>query len=186
MLPWLNPAALSTACCMYTSHHFCLVDTKRCEQYAEALERCVRSGLTAVHSNDENAIEVYARLQEEGRLPLRVYLTLPHDELDKEQPVAGKGDGGSGGGAGKPKPWSGDGGLLSWNRVKLFSDGSLGTCAIYLSLLDPGSVHACRAQKPGTLGTWGLRSSRSLKRRKKNIYFPLAPLGINRVAVWFS
>lgn len=35
----------------------------RCDQFAEALERCVRSGLTAVHSNDENASQVYARLQ---------------------------------------------------------------------------------------------------------------------------
>lgn len=85
-----------------------------------------------MHSNDENAVEVYARLQTEGRLPVRVYLTLPHDELDKEQPAAGKTGGGTvtgGGDAGKPKPWSGDGGLLSWNRVKLFSDGSLGAFA---------------------------------------------------------
>ena len=105
----------------------------RCEQYAEALQRCVTRGLTAVHTNDENAVQVYARLQEEDRLPVRVYLTMPHDELDKEHPAARKiGSGATTGGvddAGKPKPWSGDKGLLSWNRVKLFSDGSLGACA---------------------------------------------------------
>lgn len=118
----------------------------RCEQYAEALQRCVTKGLTAVHTNDENAVEVYARLQEEGRLPVRVYLTMPHDELDKEQPAAGKS--GGGGDAGKPKPWSGDEGLLSWNRVKLFSDGSLGACAVSAQLREcPTYVqHENRAQ----------------------------------------
>lgn len=35
----------------------------RCDQFAEALGRCVRSGLTAVHTNDEDAIGIYARLQ---------------------------------------------------------------------------------------------------------------------------
>ncbi|CAM9621649.1 unnamed protein product [Laminaria digitata] len=54
----------------------------RCDQFAEALGRCVRSGLTAVHSNDDDAVDVYARLQEEGRLPLRVFLTMPHEELE--------------------------------------------------------------------------------------------------------
>lgn len=98
----------------------------------------MRSGLTAVHSNDENAVEVYAKLQEAGRLPVRVYLTLPHDELDKGQPGANKRKGGGRGtddcNAGKPKPFSGDEQLLSWNRVKLFSDGSLGACAVPASL----------------------------------------------------
>ncbi|CAN0423626.1 unnamed protein product, partial [Ectocarpus sp. 13 AM-2016] len=67
-----------------------------------------------------------------GRLPVRVYLTLPHEELDKDNPVADNSGGGgrkdSVGGVcdEKPTPWSGDGGLVSWNRVKLFSDGSLG------------------------------------------------------------
>ncbi|CAM9098263.1 unnamed protein product [Ectocarpus fasciculatus] len=115
----------------------------RCDQFAEALERCVRSGLTAVHSNDENAIQVYARLQEEGRLPVRVYLTLPHEELDKDNPLADTSGGGgrkeSAGGVrdDRPTPWSGNGGLVSWNRVKLFSDGSLGaeTAAMRLPYL---------------------------------------------------
>ncbi|CAM9726878.1 unnamed protein product, partial [Hapterophycus canaliculatus] len=120
----------------------------RCEQFAEALKRCVRRGLSAVHSNDENAIQVYKRLQEEGRLPIRVYLTLPHEELEKENPADDNcGGGGSSGdgdkhavgmSGGRPKPWSGDNGLVSWNRVKLFSDGSLGaeTAAMRLPYLN--------------------------------------------------
>lgn len=35
----------------------------RCEQYAEALDRCLRSGLTAVQTNDGHATRVYKRLQ---------------------------------------------------------------------------------------------------------------------------
>lgn len=97
---------------------------------------------------------LFGDLKEEGRLPIRVYLTLPHEELEKESSAAGEsgiggGDGGRGNGGddddggggssggdgdkdtagmggGKPEPWSGDKGLVSWNRVKLFSDGSLG------------------------------------------------------------
>lgn len=101
---------------------------------------------------------------------MRVFLTMPHDELVRRQPVAsmegqlesrracGAGDkemedavagrrgGEAGGGAGSGddqaagaggrgftegggvRPWAGDGGLVSWHRVKLFADGSLGAC----------------------------------------------------------
>lgn len=68
-----------------------------------------------------------------------MYLTLPHEELEKDTAAGGEsggsGSGGSSGGGdkhadgmsgGRPKPWSGGEGLVSWNRVKLFSDGSLG------------------------------------------------------------
>lgn len=71
---------------------------------------------------------------------MRVYLTLPHDELEKEEPVAdAAADAGkykAGFCDGKPRPWSGDGGLISWNRVKLFSDGSLGVC-VYVFVSTP-------------------------------------------------
>lgn len=92
---------------------------------------------------------------------MRVFLTLPHDELVRQKPatskeeqvgsrrtggagdeagldpVAGRGgdEGGGGGGGGGGlregevvRPWAGDGGLVSWHRVKIFADGSLGAC----------------------------------------------------------
>lgn len=124
----------------------------------------MRSGLTAVHSNDENAIEVYTKLQEEDRLPVRVYLTLPHDELDKQLPAAGNSGRGTGGGwgdAGKPKPWSGDEGLLSWNRVKLFSDGSLGACAV------PARLRECSRMPNTNIG----HTSAQLELKKGEQYF---------------
>lgn len=78
--------------------------------------------------------------QEDGRLPIRVFLTLLHDELeqtptascktsagDEATSAGGVSIGDDGGEEGSRKPWSGGEGLLSWHRVKLFADGSLGT-----------------------------------------------------------
>ncbi|EGZ24670.1 hypothetical protein PHYSODRAFT_554756 [Phytophthora sojae] len=82
----------------------------RVQYLRNALARCVISGLTAVHTNDEDAWRVYAKLQEEEGLPVRVYLTPSIHELGKPT---------------TPKP--GDcSGLLSCHRMKIFSDGSLG------------------------------------------------------------
>lgn len=117
--------------------------------------------------------------KEEGRLPVRVYLTLPHDELKLEtslndatmesDPEAGglrdsKGstlavqdngetnldktnvaDQSISAASRRSRPWSGDQGLVSWNRVKLFSDGSLGayaTCMLDLHN-SPGQYGSC-------------------------------------------
>ncbi|OWZ11559.1 hypothetical protein PHMEG_00015401 [Phytophthora megakarya] len=82
----------------------------RVKYFKSALQRCVRSGLTAVHTNDENAWHVYTKLQKEGGLPVRVYLTPSIDELGKPS---------------TPKSRACDG-LLSCHRIKIFSDGSLG------------------------------------------------------------
>ncbi|CAH0519820.1 unnamed protein product [Peronospora belbahrii] len=82
----------------------------RVKYYKNALRRCVSSGLTAVHTNDEDAWHVYTKLQNKECLPVRVYLTPSFDELGK--PTI-------------PKP--GDcNGLVSCHRMKIFSDGSLG------------------------------------------------------------
>ncbi|KAE9119513.1 hypothetical protein PF005_g8287 [Phytophthora fragariae] len=82
----------------------------RVQYFRDALKRCVSLGLTAVHTNDEDAWRVYAKLQGEEGLPVRVYLTPSIHELG--QPST-------------PKP--GDcSGLLSCHRMKIFSDGSLG------------------------------------------------------------
>lgn len=74
--------------------------------------------------------------QEQDRLPLRVYLTPAHRELTEptQTLTPGAGTSGRGGVNGgrvvEPlSPWLGDGGLLSWNRVKIFADGSLGESA---------------------------------------------------------
>lgn len=70
----------------------------------------MRSGLTAVHTNDEDAWHVYTKLQEDEGLPVRVYLTPSIHELGKPT---------------TPKPGACDG-LVSCHRMKIFSDGSLG------------------------------------------------------------
>ncbi|KAL4129387.1 hypothetical protein PRIC2_005395 [Phytophthora ramorum] len=82
----------------------------RVKYFKHALGRCVRSGLTAVHTNDEDAWNVYTKLQEEEGLPVRVYLTPSIHELHK--PITAK-------------PGDCDG-LVSCHRMKIFSDGSLG------------------------------------------------------------
>ncbi len=75
----------------------------------------------AVHTNDRNSSwKLYQRLQ--GKLKLRVYLTPDHCEIGK---------------AGTPLPGTKDG-LLSCDRVKVFSDGSLGAVSI-LDKLSPST-----------------------------------------------
>lgn len=49
--------------------NFCFPRKSRCDQFAEALEQCVVSGLTAVHTNDENAVKIYTRLQVDLAIP---------------------------------------------------------------------------------------------------------------------
>ncbi|ETO61853.1 hypothetical protein F444_20183 [Phytophthora nicotianae P1976] len=82
----------------------------RVKYFRNALTRCVHSGLTAVHTNDEDAWHVYSKLQKEESLPVRVYLTPSIYELGKPS---------------TPKPGASDG-LVSVHRMKIFSDGSLG------------------------------------------------------------
>ncbi|POM67032.1 hypothetical protein PHPALM_17032 [Phytophthora palmivora] len=82
----------------------------RMKYFKNALRRCVRSGLTAVHTNDDDAWRVYTKLQDEEGLPVRVYLTPSIHELGKST---------------TPKPGACDG-LVSCHRLKIFSDGSLG------------------------------------------------------------
>ncbi|KJE92046.1 metal-dependent hydrolase [Capsaspora owczarzaki ATCC 30864] len=87
------------------------------KRYLEAgLQSCLRNGLTAVQTNDACAWDLYQELQSEGKMPIRVFLTLMHDELvsppTQFQSVV-------------PAPKQQEG-LLSCDRVKLFSDGSLG------------------------------------------------------------
>lgn len=64
-----------------------------------------------IHTNDHDAWQLYSQIQQESGLPLRVYLTPLIDELKQNPSI--------------PKPGSKDG-LLSCDRIKVFSDGSLG------------------------------------------------------------
>lgn len=80
------------------------------EHIKKGLAECLKTGLTAVHTNDAKAWKYYAELEEAGELPIRVFLTVPYDELGEEEtPAANQQQG-----------------MLRCQRVKLFADGSLG------------------------------------------------------------
>ena len=70
----------------------------------------VPSYLIGVHTNDHNAWYLYQELQAFGRVPMRVYVTPDQNEIGQTS---------------IPAPKTKDG-LLSCDRVKIFSDGSLG------------------------------------------------------------
>lgn len=92
-------------------------DTKRL--LFEALQLCVAQGITSVHTNDSkqlggisDAWAAYSSLADEGRLPCRVFLTTACTELGE---------------ASIPQvPVVHPSGMLSCDRVKLWTDGALG------------------------------------------------------------
>lgn len=90
------------------------------------LRESLKVGLTGVQTNDATAWEMYKELQEEGDVPIRVYLTPYHNEIGLE---------------GTPKAGTIDG-LLHCDRVKLFADGSLGaqTAAMREPYADTGEL----------------------------------------------
>eukprot|EP00597_Dinobryon_sp_UTEXLB2267_P001830 CAMPEP_0170066592 /NCGR_PEP_ID=MMETSP0019_2-20121128/6234_1 /TAXON_ID=98059 /ORGANISM="Dinobryon sp., Strain UTEXLB2267" /LENGTH=251 /DNA_ID=CAMNT_0010273725 /DNA_START=386 /DNA_END=1138 /DNA_ORIENTATION=+ len=47
----------------------------------EGLNLCAAAGLTSVQTNDETSISVYKQLQQEELLPLRVFLTPNYDDI---------------------------------------------------------------------------------------------------------
>ncbi|GMH65619.1 hypothetical protein TrRE_jg4329, partial [Triparma retinervis] len=78
----------------------------------EGLALCRKSGATTVASNELNrGSDAYEKLQREGKLMTRVYMTPMCDELEVDNP---------------PVPRRTEDGLLTFNRVKIFGDGSLG------------------------------------------------------------
>jgi predicted amidohydrolase YtcJ len=84
----------------------------------DGLNQCVRSGLTSVQTNDwggeVSVLDLYRELESEGTLPVRVHLT-PVGTAVAELPAPIK-----------PTDGNGIARMLSCDRVKLFSDGSLG------------------------------------------------------------
>jgi len=96
----------------------------------QGLMECVRRGITQVQSNDgkqlgniANPWKVYSELEAEGKLPCRVFLTVPYKEAGNGLQPGGK----------KEHP----SGLLSCHRVKLWTDGALG--ASTAAMLEPYS-----------------------------------------------
>ena len=91
----------------------------------EGLDICKEFGLTGVQTNDESSFHIYKKLEEEKRLPIRVFLTPNYSDLFKDT---------SCGGSLNIKPLSASilGGndtrdiKLIYDRIKIFSDGSLG------------------------------------------------------------
>ena len=55
----------------------------------EGLALCLKMGLTAVQTNDESCYDVYRRMEAEGALPIRVFLTPNHSDLHKPVEVGG-------------------------------------------------------------------------------------------------
>ena len=79
----------------------------------EGLDICRVNGLTTVASNELNqGAEAYRKIHAEGELKTRVFMTPMCDELEVDEPLI--------------SPFSTDDGMLSFNRVKIFGDGSLG------------------------------------------------------------
>ncbi|KAF1321904.1 Metal-dependent amidohydrolase 3, partial [Globisporangium splendens] len=122
---------------LVTKHTWENSEEIRVKYLANAMQKCVRYGLTGtitcddfihiwlrfskinvgciqlrlgIHTNDHKAWQLYERIQEQSGLPLRVYMTPSIGEL--KDPAT-------------PRPGS-KVGLLSCDRIKLFSDGSLG------------------------------------------------------------
>lgn len=100
------------------------------ELLLDGLRECVQRGITAVQSNDGKVIgqistpwQAYSALAAEGKLPCRVFLTVPWTALGQpETPNA---------------PVQHPSGLLSCDRVKLWTDGALG--ASTAAMLEPYS-----------------------------------------------
>lgn len=91
---------------------------------SEGLSMCCKMGLTTVQTNDDTSINVYKALQNEKKLPIRVFLTpnqveLTNNESSNEisiyQPLLTK-----------DAKFDDYDTRLSIQRVKIFSDGSLG------------------------------------------------------------
>ncbi|CEM24002.1 unnamed protein product [Vitrella brassicaformis CCMP3155] len=66
---------------LVTSYALAESDEVRMEFISSALEEMARTGLTAVQSNDGDAVELYRRLEAAKRLPIRVFHTVMFEDL---------------------------------------------------------------------------------------------------------
>ncbi|OQR95706.1 hypothetical protein THRCLA_07638 [Thraustotheca clavata] len=101
-------------------------DESRMKYLDMGMQTCLQFGLTSkyfvvnfsnllfgVHTNDHNAWYLYQILQDAGQVPIRIYVTPDQNEVGKSDEKY------------LPQPKT-KCGLLSCDRVKIFSDGSLG------------------------------------------------------------
>ncbi|MFV2014846.1 MAG: amidohydrolase, partial [Candidatus Heimdallarchaeota archaeon] len=99
-----------TAISMVTEYIRIKDDQTRKKIIMAGLDHCLSIGLTMVQTNDPNCWQIYKELEAENKLPIRVALTLFYADLDIEN---------------VPSPNTKIN-LLTCDRVKLFTDGSLG------------------------------------------------------------
>lgn len=97
----------------------------------EGLTVCLRKGITTVHTNDEHSLKLYQQLQVNNLLPIRVLLTPNQQELNAGTelmpiPLFHLLDNDSGFENNLPQDAGAMSSRLGMNRVKIFSDGSLG------------------------------------------------------------
>lgn len=127
-------------------------DAQKRKFILEGLKMCVESGLTSVQTNDESCYHIYNELQQADQLPCRVYLTPTIQDLDINSTLGGvhdispflsssltqsqlpTTDESATRDTSSSVTTGGSKAMLSVDRVKLFSDGSLGaeTAAIRL------------------------------------------------------
>ncbi|MFX1514280.1 MAG: amidohydrolase [Promethearchaeota archaeon] len=90
------------------------------------LLKCLSAGLTTVQTNDSKTWELYSELEDEGKLPIRVYLVPMQEEILNDN---------------FPSPRTRKG-LLYVDRVKIVADGSLGghTAALREPYADIGTT----------------------------------------------
>lgn len=86
------------------------------EHIRTGLDFCLRQGVTSVHSNEPGLWQEYCSLARQ--LPIRVFLSVYYNRQESGNFPDG------------PQKYSE---MLSCDRVKLFTDGSLGACTAALS-----------------------------------------------------
>lgn len=131
-----------------------------CRFIKEGLALCVQSGLTSVQTNDEGSFKVYQGLRDVDELPLRVFLTPTFADLNKSVDKGGiqhvKPIRSSALSSELPPHYSSDPlntpeSMLVMERVKIFSDGSLGaeTAALRLEIPKEFSNETIKPVKTG-------------------------------------
>lgn len=105
----------------------------------EGLHVCLSKGITCVHTNDDHSLELYQNLQSQQLLPIRVLLTPNQQELTEEHsshlvpfPLFLESED-----CNAPTDAHLHSSRLGMNRVKIFSDGSLGAETAAMKLLQP-------------------------------------------------
>jgi predicted amidohydrolase YtcJ len=92
----------------------------------KGLQMCLQYGLTSVHTNDEGSIAIYSDLTAADDLPIRVFLTPSHSEWSSDPSIRPLRAAGLEKGAPETAAVSKSDTRLTIQRLKIFSDGSLG------------------------------------------------------------